>query len=168
MATWFVSVKSLNFQNSNDLLDWLEANAQVHFVHTASQSPERRLNVMLAVFRSDCAAGNIPTTFGVPQPLLAVRALQGDDEPTHIEKLFAKPLTSCVPLPITVMVEFANAIFAILISIVFGVVVRDILSSSVQRPRQIRRPKLRATSRLPTGSLRLFAVLRPRDYQPGA
>jgi hypothetical protein len=108
------------------LIDWLEANAQVHFIHTASQSPDvprarhqlylrlfqricaeqaanpnpltmRRLNVMLAVFRSDCAAGNIPTTFGVPQPFLAVRTLQGDDEPTHIEKLVAKALDKLRP-----------------------------------------------------------------------
>ncbi len=58
------------------------------------------------------------------------------------------------------MVEFANAIFAILISLVFGVVLRDILSSSVQRPRQIQRPKLCATWWSPIGSLRPFAVLK--------
>jgi hypothetical protein len=121
IATWFVSVKSLNFQSGNDQLDWLEANAQVHFIHTASQSSDvphallhlyirlfqricaeqaanpnpitmRRLNVMLAVFRSDCAAGNISTIFGAPPLPLDVRALHGDDEPTHIEKLVAKAL----------------------------------------------------------------------------
>jgi hypothetical protein len=58
------------------------------------------------------------------------------------------------------MVDFAHAIFAIWISLVFGVGLRDILSSSVPRLRQIQRPKLRATWWLPTGSLRTFTVLR--------
>jgi hypothetical protein len=120
LATWFLSVKSMNFRTDNDQLDWLEANTQVNFIHKASQSQDvtrslrqiyirlfqricveqaanpnpitmRRLNVMIAVFRSDCATGHISTTSDAPLPL-PVRALHADDESTNIDQLVVKDL----------------------------------------------------------------------------
>jgi hypothetical protein len=118
---WFLSVKSMNFRSALDQLDWLEASSILHFIFLASQSPDvprplrqlyinlfqkicaeqtanpnpitlRRLNVMLAVFRTDCAAGQISTTFEAKTPSFPARALHGIADQTDIEQLVAKAL----------------------------------------------------------------------------
>jgi len=118
---WFLSVKSMNFRSALDQLDWLEASSILNFIFLASQSPDmprplrqlyinlfqkicaeqtlnpnpitlRRLNVMLAVFRTDCAAGQISTTFEAKTPYFSARALHGIEDQTDIEQLVAKAL----------------------------------------------------------------------------
>jgi hypothetical protein len=118
---WFLSVKSMNFRTAFDQLDWLQASSRLHFIYKCSQSPEvprplrqlyinlfqkvcaeqtanpnpittRRLTVMEEIFRTDCAAGKISTTFEAKTPSFPARALHGIDDQTDIEQLVAKAL----------------------------------------------------------------------------
>ena len=134
---WFVSAKSMNFPTALDQLDWLQASSRLHFIYKCSQSTDvsfplrqlyinffqkvcaeqtanpnpitiRRLAVMVEVFRTDCAAGKISTTFEAKAPCPPFkRALFTllTTRPTLISS-WPRPLRSymCVRLLTTVIV----------------------------------------------------------------